>query len=67
LNNYTVTLTSNATVNLIKLRNPYGNDVGYTNAYADGSTSWAAVPLAEQLRIGYINNTSDGVFFVTKE
>jgi hypothetical protein len=54
-------------VNLIKLRNPYGNDVGYTNAYADGSTSWAAVPLAEQLRIGYINNTSDGVFFVTKE
>ena len=52
---------------MIKLRNPYGNDVGYLNAYADGSSNWTNVPFSEQLRIGYKSNTSDGVFFVTKE
>ena len=40
LNNYNVTLTNGTSVLLIQLRNPWGSDISYTNAYRDGDTLW---------------------------
>ena len=66
LNNYTVTLTTGTTVNLIKMRNPYGNDAGQVHAYADISTYCIYFPFAEQLKMSYKTNTSVGACIMKK-
>jgi hypothetical protein len=65
LDAYTVTLTTGAMVQLVKIRDPWSTDKStVTHLYRDGDlTSWNAVPAAEKTRIGYVQ-LNDGIFFM---
>ena len=48
-------------VKLVKLSNPWGKD-NYTGAWSDTSSLWTT---AFRTEVGSVNNTNDGVFFIT--
>lgn len=53
--------------NVIKLRNPWGKDatVSFTGIYCDSCTTpWSAVSAADKITVGYINDATDGFFFL---
>lgn len=67
---YTVLLTTGTSVQLVKLRDPWGIDGGSTLSYTyrdTDTTSWNAVSASEKTRIGYSNNINDGIFFMTMD
>ena len=65
IENYTVQKISGGTVQLIKLRDPWGSDSGFKGEYRDGDILWSDVSAAEKTRIGYTINAMDGTFFMT--
>jgi len=48
---------------LLKLRNPWAVE-RYTGPRADTDEFWLGVSSAEKARIGYVEDTDDGIFFM---
>lgn len=49
---------------MIRIRNPWGNDVEWNGAWSDGSKEWQFIPSAEKESIG-LNFESDGEFWMS--
>lgn len=53
-------------IKVIKLRNPYGiYGSEWTGAYNDADPIWATISASSKTSVGYTNNSTDGVFFMT--
>ena len=50
----------------MRVRNPWGNKVEWTGAWADGSEEWESIPEEEKGRLG-INFDCDGEWWMTHE
>ena len=54
------------TIQLVRVRNPWGNFVEWKGAWSDKSSEWDALSEAEKFKIG-LREKADGEFFMTYE
>lgn len=55
---------SMGTEKVVKLRNPWGEQE-WKGKWSDGNEIWETVSQGEKERVGYTNNSHDGIFFMT--
>lgn len=60
----TLTCTNGTTIQLVKLRNPWGSDANYIGSWSDYDTTWNTAGQTYATQASWVNNTADGVFFI---
>lgn len=51
-------------VNLVRIRNPWGNECEWTGAWSDKSQEWTEIPASERQRLG-LSFENDGEFWMS--